>query len=171
MSILLIDPPEELGAAVVRQLLSEGDEVRVLSRERARTQYWKELGAHVAVGDPADDDLVERAALNVRTIVLLNWEEDFAAKTESVVRACKNSGVGRVVISARKVKARVVEDLERLDIDYVLLVLKRRLIGDAVEPEAVARAVSAADDLAGEPRLTIDLTDPRAWEALRLSVP
>ena len=168
MSILLIDPPEELGAAVVRRLVDDGDEVRVLIRERGGTQYWKELGAHVAVGDPADDDLVERAALNVRTIVLLNWDGISATNAEATIAAAHRSGVDRVIATAKRRDPEATEILDRIDVDYIILIVLRRLLASAVDPEEVGRAVSASDDLAGNPRLVIDVSDRSDRQLLRL---
>lgn len=169
MSILLIDPPEELGAAVVRRLIEDGDEVRVLARDRERTDYWRALRAHVAIGDPTDDDLVERAALNVRTIVLLEWEKG-TANVSDIIAAARRSGVDRVVMTVRKPDARTSANLERSDIDHVMLVVPRKLLGPAIDQDSVARAVSASDDLADHPRLTVDLAHPNGWEMLRLTV-
>ena len=171
MSILLVDPPEALGEAVVRQLVHDGDEVRVVERSGSRYDAWRGLGAHVALGDSDDDDLIERAALNVRTLVLLDWDDVSRDKTEMVVAAARRSGVDRVVGPARKPDPRIRQSLDDLGIQYVVLVTKRRLIGGSLDPDLVAQAVSAADDLAGEPRVAVDLTAPAGWDALRLPVP
>ena len=171
MSILLVDPPEALGEAVVRQLVDDGDEVRIVERNRSRYDAWRALGAHVALGDSDDDDLIERAALNVRTLVLLDCDNVSGDKTETVVAAARRSGVDRVVATIRKTDRRIQQSLDGLKIQYVVLVTKRRLIGASLEPDLIARAVSAADDLAGEPRVTVDLTDPAGWDVLRLPVP
>ena len=37
-----------------------------------------------------------------------------------------------------------------------------------IDPARVAEAIDAADDLAGNPRLELDLGTPDAWRALRL---
>jgi hypothetical protein len=58
-------------------------------------------------------------------------------------------------------------------LEYVILgaVERRRLLGrrPRLSSEKLAEAVDAADDLAGNPRLELDLTDERAWTELKLS--
>ena len=70
MSLLLIGLPETFAAKLVQRLREEGDEVRLLLREGSGAEPWKKLGAFVATGEAGDADLIERAATNVRTIVL-----------------------------------------------------------------------------------------------------
>ena len=150
MSVLLVGLDPELVAAIVRRLTAEGDQVRVVAG--AGTGH---PGAHVAVGTPGDDDLVERAAQGTRTIVA--GVEDRAVALAGAARA----GVDRAVL--------VNGDPEGVpsSMSWVLLVTKRRL-RRGPGPADVAEAVDAADDLAGEPRLVADLTTEEGWKALRL---
>lgn len=157
MSLLLVEPPEELGRATVLQLLAEGDEVRVLVRDRRLVSRWKELNAYVAVGDPNDEDLVERACQNVRTIVA------FKEPAPPLIAGAKAAGVGRVVT----VTGKEVPPTE--GIEHVVIVTRGprpwRSFGDAT---GIAHAVSAADDLASVPDRPVRLTEPEGWKALNL---
>ena len=150
MSVLLAGLEPELVAAVTRRLAAEGDQVRVVAP--AGETY---PGAHVATGEPGDDDLVERAAQGARTIVA--GADGRAAALAGAARA----GVDRAVL--------IDGDADEVpeSMSWVLLVTKRRF-RRGVGTADVAEAVDAADDMAGEPRLVADLTTDEGWRALRL---
>ena len=150
MSVLLAGLDPELVAAVTRRLAGEGDQVRVVAR--AGETY---AGAHVATGEPGDDDLVERAAQGARTIVA--GTEGRGAALAGAARA----GVDRAVLIGGDADE-VPESLS-----WILLVTKRRF-RRGVGMADVAEAIDAADDMAGEPRLVADLTTDEGWRALRL---
>lgn len=69
-------------------------------------------------------------------------------------------------------ESRAMKTLESSGLDYVFLAIPvkraglRRTLRQVVAVERVAEAVSAADDLAGELRISLDLTDDEAWERL-----
>jgi NAD(P)H-binding len=164
VSILLIDPLPELGRAVVERLVSEGDEVRVLTSAPAD---WANRNAFIASGDPFDVDLVERACTNVRTIVFtFDRRKGQAPLMSAVVPAARNAGVDRVVVCAPVVDDAVGRLL--VDSDHVVLLTGRKgfVPRRLVEAEKVAEAVSAADDLDGQPRLVVDLTSEEGWRLL-----
>ena len=166
MSILLIDPDPELGAAIVDRLRSEGDEVRVLSD---RPGDWKDRGAYLASGDPLDADLVERACTNVRTVVFVARERKLGMSLlTSALTAAGRAGTDRVVVCLPGPDATVVRAVESSGMSYVTLITGRRgfLPKKTIEPGSLAEAVSAADDLAGEPRLVVDLTTEEGWRQL-----
>lgn len=150
MSVLLTGLEPELVAAVTRRLTEQGDQVRVVARGGVTYE-----GAHVALGEPGDDDLVERAAQGARTIVA--GIEGRAAALAGAARA----GVDRAVLIGGD-----ADDVPG-SISWVLLVTKRRLRRGPA-PEDVAEAIDAADDMAGEPRFVADLTTEEGWRALRL---
>lgn len=162
----MIDPEPELGGTILEHLLAEGDEVRVLV---GRPSDWKEQGAFVAIGDPMDPDLVERACTNVRTVV-------FASTTKSVpismlasaVPAARRAGTDRVVVCMPSGGSLAADWLDNSGAGYVVLITGKRgfLPKKTADANRVARAVSAADDLAGEPRLVVDLTDETEWSKL-----
>jgi hypothetical protein len=150
VSVLLAGLDPELVAALTRRLTAQGDQVRVVGSGGEAYP-----GAHVAVGDPGDDDLVERAAQGARTVVA--GQRGRAAALEGAARA----GVDRAVLLDGGAD-RVPEGMS-----WVLLVTRRRLRRSPA-PDDVAEAVDAADDMAGEPRLVADLTTAEGWRALRL---
>ena len=161
MSVLVVpDGSGELGRAVVARLLSQGDEVRAIVPAGGE-QTWRELGVHVAVGDPADADLVERAAQSCRTVVLLGKAGTDPEVIASVTEAAFAAGVDRLVVCRGPERA-PIPPLDDWKAGYVVLeqVTGRWPRAKRVPSEVVAQAVDAADDLAGEPRLVVDLNDP-----------
>ena len=163
MSILLIDPDRELGITIAERLIEEGDEVRVLVTD---PEGWKESGVYVAVGDPMDPDLVERACTNVRTIVFTFTSRDVPVSLlASAIPAARRAGTDRVIVCAPGPDGSAIRWLEASGASFVALSTGRRgfLPKKAVEPHRVAEAVSAADDLAGEPRFSVDLADEEEW--------
>lgn len=169
MAILVIAGGTDLDESVVDRLLSQGDEVRVLEPTATRRERWEAAGAFLALGEGDDPDLVERAAQNVRTIVILGDQVRLEIVT-NVLEAGRNAGVDRLVCCAPKISSEVRSAVRGGEMDHVLMeagrsgLLRRR----AAAPELVAEAVDAADDLAGEPRLDVDLTDPEQIKLLRL---
>jgi NAD(P)-dependent dehydrogenase (short-subunit alcohol dehydrogenase family) len=166
LSILLIEPDKDLGGAIVRRLLDEGDEVRVLARE---PEPWKQLGAFVATGDPFDVDLVERACTNVRTIVFTAAVRAVPVSlVEGVLPAAAKAGTDRVIVCTPKDDERLRSSLEASGWSYAVLILGRRgfLPRKTVEPDDVATAVSAVDDIAGMPKVVADLATEEGWAKL-----
>jgi uncharacterized protein YbjT (DUF2867 family) len=175
MSILLIGIEDDLGTALVERLVEEGDEVRVLEPDHGRDDLWKPLGAYVAVG-PADDwDLVERAATNVRTVILGEGIEPPTRDTiKQILEGAQRSSVTRVVLCAPSPDEEAVEAIRSSSIGYVVLATGTKGLlsrSPGVERDRLVEAIDAADDLAGEPQLELDLTAPEGWEPLRLEAP
>lgn len=158
MSVLLIEPPRGPGEAAVRLLFVEDDEVRVLLRDGSEAPHWRSLGAFVATGDPDDEDLVERACQNVRTVVI------FGPPTAALVTGASAANVSRLVSVTSRAVARVPHP------EHVRLVTKARrgLLKSRCRDEDLAVAISAADDLASVPVEPVYLTDPEGWSALKL---
>lgn len=158
MPVLLVAPPAGLGDAVVRRLIDHGDDVRVVEPERAEAGRWRALGAHVAAGPP-DADLIERAAHQARTIVLFD-----PALVPVAAAAAGSAGVDRLVVVTRTLKGATRAALEGAGLDFVALVA-----GGPLRPVAageVAAAIDAADDIAGAPRLVVDLRARAGWAQL-----
>jgi hypothetical protein len=65
----------------------------------------------------------------------------------------------------------MVDVLEVSGLEYVVLDAGRRGFLPRKGPDmpALAAAVSAADDLAGEPRMVVDLTTDEGWRTVGLS--
>lgn len=169
MSILLVALPEDLAAATVRRLVAQGDEVRFLASDRAGGEFARKLGAFVALGSPENFDLIERAAQNVRTIVfgdgLLGAEAG-----EGLFFGGKNARVGRWIYVCGIPDPALRERMREAEADYVVLATGRKglLGGKTPAPTAVAEAIDAADDLAGDVRLELDLNEPEGWTSLLL---
>lgn len=171
MSILIVEPEDSLGPELVGRLKAEGDEVRVLVSDRAQGERWKSLGAFVAIGDPLDADLVERACTNVRTLVIVfSGRTRSASVLHTLLPAASAAGTGRVVVCAPEARPEMLEVLDASSLEYVVLVAGRRGFLPRKGPDmaSIAAAVSAADDLAGEPRMVVDLTRPEGWAALKM---
>ena len=169
MSLLLVGLEPGLGEPLIAHLIAQDDEVRVIEADPGRAAHWKELGAYVARGEAADGDLMERAAQNVRTIVVFEHaQEDLYRAVETALEGASLAGVGRIVVCAAAVPGSVIDRLRAAGVDYVALSTgRRRLFTGRTTPEsAVTAAVDAADDLVGPVQLDLDLSRSDAWDAL-----
>ncbi len=171
MSVLLIGLGRDLGLVVTKRLVAQGDEVRVLLDEPRLAADYKAAGAYTALGHADDDDLIERAAQDVRTIVL--GEQCSDEEVEAAVDAAARARVERIVMCRRGIDA-VPQQVASSGRDFVILTMpprrgfrRKERLSDAL----VAEAIDAADDLAGNPRLVLDLANAGAWEALNLPRP
>jgi hypothetical protein len=176
VSVLVIEPTDEVGTALVTRLLDQDDEVRVVAADPHAAQRWQALGAHVARGDAHDPDLIERAAQNVRTIVVL--EEP----STEVVAAVTGGGQlaspqMRLVLWLREPRPSAEEIVRGSGLDYVFLrgtpTAGRFVTAGRKRAalQALVEAIDAADDLSGNPRLDLDLTSSAAWRNLGLDPP
>ncbi|MDQ3964483.1 MAG: NAD-binding protein [Actinomycetota bacterium] len=163
MSILLIDPSADVGEEVVTRLVRQGDEVRVLERNPTRASLWTRLGAHVARGDPSDDDLIERAATNCRTIVTFTDDDGLLATATRAARAARVERMIAVVQKARDVPG---------DVEVIVLVARPKGLFRKPTPALmIAAAVDAADDAAHIPVKVLDLDESDSWASLGLTAP
>jgi NAD(P)H-binding len=172
MSVVLLGPPRGTGDAVIQRLRSQGDEVRVIEAEPEQADRWRSLGAHVAYGSVDDADLIERAAQNARTIVLFEIDDRMADLLNAVITGASQTSVDRVILVTVGPAIACVELLRSSGLDYIVLhTPRRRAMFRRGEPaaEAVAEAVDAADDLAGHPRLELEVSHPAAARALGLN--
>lgn len=165
MSVLLVAPSGDIGRAIVTRLIEQGDEVRVVTDRDEGS--WRRLGAHVAVGDTADDDLIMRAGQHSRTIVLFGSDR---TRIESALAGAATARIERAVF--------VLDDAQRLPegaadrlSSYVVLQTGRSRRRPRIAAADLARAVDAADDLAGAIALRVDLREASAWKALGLEAP
>lgn len=67
--ILVVGATGELGGVIVRNLLDEGVEVRILVRSTSDYEDLVELGAQPALGDLKDPSSLQAACLDVETVV------------------------------------------------------------------------------------------------------
>jgi TrkA-N domain len=170
MSILLIRASGRIGQALARRLVAQGDEVRVIEPAEELVEAWQELGVKVAPGRDDDADLMERAAQNVRTAIVIEDDSGPAREViEHVLTGLGAAGVGRVIVCARKPDEGVLNAVRSSGLDYVALTMGGGLLARRRVPiEDVAAAIDAADDLAGSPHLELDLTKAESWAALGL---
>lgn len=166
MSILLIGDPGSLGEALVRRLISQGDEVRAIATD-ADGDELAGHGVHIARGSDLDADLVERAAQNVRTIVVFD-----DSTLEPVIEGARAARVERVVLCSDGISDEAREWLRASSLEYVVLKRPRKgLLRRGVSDEALAEAIDAADDMSGKLRLELDLNEAEAWAMLKLEAP
>lgn len=183
MSVLLIGATSSLGDILVRRLVSENDEVRVLVTGGEGGDRLGDLGAYIASGSELDADLVERAATNCRTIVVI---ERPGGKTAEIVRTVIAGGEAalgtpeegiRLILCGARPDEDAIAALRSSDLSYVVLRTGGRLAGflpvasERVADEHVATAIDAADDIAGKVRLELDLTAAADWAKLKLKPP
>ena len=175
MSVLLVGARGALGRALIARLVEEDDDVRVVENDKEVADEWRRLGAHVAQGDPADADLIERAAQHCRTVVVL--QDPVVGMDEvldPVIEGARFAGVERVVLCGGDLNEADVAKLRSGGSDYVVMTArgKRGLFRrSALSPEKVAEAIDAADDISGNPRLELDLDRRDAWTELGLEAP
>ncbi|MDP9234761.1 MAG: hypothetical protein M3P01_09465 [Actinomycetota bacterium] len=171
MSVLLLSPPQPVGTAVIERLIAQGDEVRVIEADRELAERWKSLGAYVALGASDDPDLIERAARSCRTMVLFDLDDAGLPRLETALGAVARTTVDRVVAVATGRGTRCLDLLRSQAMDHVFLRASRRRTlwsPSSTTPSVIAEAIDAADDLAGNPRLELDLSDRGAADALGL---
>ena len=162
MSILIVGLPLDVTDELIPLLVGQGDEVRIVESDELRIERWRSLGAHVARGVPDDDDLIERAAQNVRTLIV--GDEG----TKEALEGARRAGVGRFVHLGALFGA---DEIAALVDEYVILrsTGRRRLLRkDQLAARDAARLIDAADDLAGDVTLDLDATDASAWARLGL---
>lgn len=153
----------EAEPVVARRLLDQGDEVRVVVADPAEKPAWVALGAHVAVGDPTDDDLIERAGQSARTLVLFDGHANDPATVRAATKAAAAAGIERLILCAPDVSQEISVLVEDSRTSYVILSYGRRLSLKGKAPlERIAEAIDAADDISGDPRLAVDLRDEDA---------
>ncbi|MFN2594643.1 MAG: hypothetical protein ABR579_07120 [Actinomycetota bacterium] len=161
MSFLVLGGAPDVVDAVVTRLVADGDLVRVVATDEGRTESLRKLGAFVATGDLSDADLVERAAQGARTAVIL----DPGPVTAKLLDAMLAARISRVIYAGRDRGA--IQLIGSRPMDHVILRRSRNPLRRPSELAAIVTAVVAADDLAGTPRTTIDLSNKNALEELR----
>lgn len=170
MSVLLIHLDPALANVLTERMVRQGDEVRWLGDEK-QAEHQQGLGAFIARGDAADDDLIWRTSLGVRTIVLTG--DRSPEELSALIKGAKAAEVGRLICISPELSPRVHDALSDSGLEYVLLLagggswLARR----GVAPPDLAEAVDAADDLAGPLYEVFDLTEDEGWGRLRLQPP
>ncbi len=169
MSVLLVGDGGPLRAVLATRLIAQGNEVRAIELAPAAAEELRARGVHVAKGPYLDADLVERAAQNVRTIVVFEPDREVL---ETVIEGARFASVERLVLCGERIPDLATHALGASQIDHVILsVPRKKLFGGGLSNEKVAEAIDAADDLAGKPRLELDLGDATSWAKLKLEGP
>jgi hypothetical protein len=176
VSVLLLGLDPELMPVLIRRLTSEGDEVRVLERDEDPSGDWRSLGAHIASGPQWDADLIERAAQNVRTIVIGDrHEKDPAELMAALIEGGGHASRTMRLVFVGEPEPEPLKALREADLQFVILgsPTRRGLLGrkPSIGPQHLAEAIDAADDLAGSLRLELNLRDEQAWRKLMLEPP
>jgi hypothetical protein len=166
----------ETGEALIERLLDASDTVSVIEDDEALASTWTELGAHVARGPLTDADLIERAAQSARTVVVMERaNDDLAAVVSAAIDGAAGARPGiRVVVCAARLDDEITGLVSRSGLEHVLLRTGGRrawMLRDALDAKALATAIDASDDLAGSPRLDLDLRTRASWSKLRLRPP
>lgn len=163
MSVVVVASHAAVDDLLIGRLAAQGDVVGLVVEEDAGPRP-EDGPAHVARGSTTDDDLIERAALHARTIVV---HEDRGRPAQldvvrAVVAAAVRLGGVRVVVWGARHSRETMEILESSGLSFVAITTGRLRGGfrRGVPLEAVVEAIDAADDLAGDPRLHVDLTRP-----------
>ena len=173
---MLVGLPETLAVKLVQRLVKEMDEVRLLLPNGSEPDPWQKLGAHVAMGDALDEDLMERAATNARTLVLGDRVADLSPEEIlSVVRAARKAGVGRVVVCQTAPHRELPDVLRKEAVEFVVLITgKKPVVGKRrtkIPISKLSEAIDAADDMSERVQAELDLTIPKAWKVLKVSPP
>ncbi|WP_291521529.1 hopanoid-associated sugar epimerase [Acidithiobacillus sp.] len=112
MKALLTGASGFVGGAVLRRLLAEGLEVRVLHRASADPSNWEGLNVELAVGDLTDGPALDRAVAGCQAVFHVAadyrlWVPEpramYAANvggSERLIRAALNAGVERIVYTS-----------------------------------------------------------------------
>ena len=170
MSLVLVGPSGSLGEAVFDRLIDQGDAIRIIVAAESEGAEWKRRGAFIAVANEWDADLIERASYEARTIVVFPQpDRDETELLEEVVTGAGVTSVDRVIVI--RSEASVPEPLIGARVDHIVLATGKRSLfrrSKPVEDDLIARAVDAADDLDGKPRVVIDLMTQRGRSALNL---
>lgn len=164
MALLLMGVQGRIAEMLIERLLRQRDEVRVLENDKELADQWKSMGAHVAQGSYDDVDLIDRASTNVRTIVVGAPDDDALEERVAAVDEAvgPRSHETRLVLLGTKRDRRIQARLDRSSYEYVYLIMRGRFRFGRGRgaPDVVAEAIDAADDMAGHPRLVVELGDP-----------
>jgi hypothetical protein len=147
VSILIVRPPVELGDVLIPRLIDQDDQVRVIETSAQEADHWRALGAHIASAPDIDDDLIDRAAQNVRTIVLFDPDV-----LEVTLEGAVTARVSRVILCCPTVSRQSMTSLEKSGLEYVVVETGR---WRKPPVRVIAEAIDAADDLAGHPKLVV----------------
>jgi uncharacterized protein YbjT (DUF2867 family) len=175
VSVLIVTGRDDVDGLLAQRLTAQGDTVGVLVEDPRTAEHLEAAGAHIAIGSRTDEDLIERAAAHARTIVV-HVSGARAADRDAVVAAISAAttrGGIRLVVWGPAPDGVVRELVRSSGLPHVIIrtgTLGRR-IGRSLAPAAVAEAIDAADDLAGDVHVEVDLRRPQDWRRLKMEPP
>jgi hypothetical protein len=175
VSVLIVAGDPQIEGLLAKRLVAEGDVVGVVVESDGMAEQFDVGAAHLAVGSRTDEDLIERAAMHARTIVVYEETGQPAYReivTAAVAAAERLDGV-RMVMWGPEHSREAVESVRLSGLPYVIIrtgKLRSRL-RRTIPAEAVVEAIDAADDLAGDVRLEVDLARAEDWVRLKLEPP
>ncbi len=97
-----------LGNCIVRELLSRGESVRVLCRQRTSRKAIEDLQVEVVDGDLSKDDVIERAVsgcsavIHSAAMIHIGWQQVAESREVNV------EGTRRIVAACKKYQAKLV---------------------------------------------------------------
>ncbi len=112
MSVLVTGGTGFVGGAIVRALVNEGNQVRVLARRTSKTDHLESLGIEIVYGDILDGASMEAALRGCETLYhaaalydLWGQDEQALMQTEiegtrNALEAARKAGVGKVVYTS-----------------------------------------------------------------------
>ncbi len=103
--ILVTGATGQQGGAVARSLLRQGQKIRVLTRNMAKGEELRKMGAEVVVGDLTDTGSVKTALQGIKRVFLVTTPFEAGMETEvqqgiTMVDAAKIAGVDHLVFSS-----------------------------------------------------------------------
>jgi len=103
--ILVTGATGQQGGAVARSLLRKGQKIRILTRNPAKGEELKKMGAEVLVGDLTDTASISTALQGIKKVFLVTTPFEAGMETEilqgiSMVDAAKTAGVEHLVFNS-----------------------------------------------------------------------
>lgn len=103
--ILITGATGQQGGAVARSLLRQGQKIRILTRNPAKGEKLRKMGAEVVVGDLTDTASVKTALQGIKKVFLVTTPFEAGMETEvrqgiTMVDAAKATGVDHLVFNS-----------------------------------------------------------------------
>jgi uncharacterized protein YbjT (DUF2867 family) len=102
---IILGATGHVGSAVAETLLAQGEEVMVVTRDKGKSEEWKQKGAKVAVADVNNVDELRQIFREGKRLFLLNPPASPSTDTvveerksmHSIISALKGSGIEKIV--------------------------------------------------------------------------
>ncbi|HSB07513.1 MAG TPA: NAD-dependent epimerase/dehydratase family protein [Thermodesulfobacteriota bacterium] len=103
MSVLVTGGTGFVGGAIVRALVKQGDNVRVLARRTSKTEHLKAMGVEIAYGDILDEESISAALQGCNILYHAAALYDFWGLDEQVLMRTEVEGTRDTLEAALKV--------------------------------------------------------------------